>query len=135
MPNRSGFWLAALFLLPSAAFALGIESVVLRADANGEPGEEVEVFIPSDQTQHFEIKLDETKVGTADFLVEFWAVDTSAGQNIKITEWSGNSLLANTLSASVKLPRDWPVGLYRLDVKHDGKAIGSHEYEILEPEE
>jgi hypothetical protein len=131
--NRSSLVLALLSFFPAAAFALGIESVTLRADDGGEPGEEVEVFIATDHKQHFDIKLDEAKVGNNSFLVEFWAVDISAGQNIKVTEWSGSGLLANTLKASVNLPRDWPVGQYRLDVKHEGKIIGSHEYEILEP--
>jgi hypothetical protein len=133
--NRSSLLLALWSFFPAAAFALGIESVTLRADDGGEPGEEVEVFIATDHKQHFDIRLDEAKVGNNSFVVEFWAVEISAGQNIKVTEWSGSGLLANTLNASVNLPRDWPVGQYRLDVKHEGKTIGSYEYEILEPAE
>lgn len=128
--------LAALIaLLPSAAFAVGIESVTLRADADGEPGEVVEVFIPTDERLHFEIKLDEISVGKTNFVVEFWAADTTAGKDIKITEFTGDALVANVINANISLPREWPVGLYRLDVILDGKAIGSYEFDVAEPEE
>jgi hypothetical protein len=128
--------LAALIaLLPSAAFAVGIESVTLRADADGEPGEVVEVFIPTDERLHFEIKLDEISVGKTSFVVEFWAADTTAGKDIKITEFTGDALVANVINANISLPREWPVGLYRLDVILDGEAIGSYEFDVAEPEE
>ena len=124
-----------LLLFPIAAFATGIESVTLLADAEGEPGEAIEVFIPSDMVQHFEITLDGTEFGNKEFVVEFWAVETSAGENIKISEFKSEALVANTITAKVSLPREWPVGLYRLDVKMDGEVIGSHEYDVAEPEE
>lgn len=125
---------AVLAMVPGVVFALGIESVTMHIDDNGEKGEEVEAFVTTDLKQHFAITLDETKVGNNNFAIEFWAVDTSAGQNIKVTEWTGSSLMANTLNSSVSLPREWPVGQYRLDVKHSGKTIGSFEYEIVEAE-
>ncbi len=127
--------LMGLLLFPIAAFATGIESVTLLADAEGEPGEAIEVFIPSDKVQHFEINLDGTEFGNKEFVVEFWAVETSAGENIKISEFKSEALVANTITAKVSLPREWPVGLYRLDVKMDGEVIGSHEYDVVEPEE
>jgi hypothetical protein len=49
-------------------------------------------------------------------------------------DFTSDSLLANTINAKVSLPREWPVGLYRLDVMLDGKKIGSFEYDVLEPE-
>ncbi|MBK8284640.1 MAG: hypothetical protein IPK97_06960 [Ahniella sp.] len=127
--------LMGLLLFPMAAFATGIESVTLMADAEGEPGEAIEVFIPSDQVQHFEINLDGTEFGNSEFVVEFWAVETSAGENIKVTEFKSEALVANTITAKISLPQEWPVGLYRLDVKMNGKKIGSYEYDVAEPEE
>ena len=126
--------LGFLGMLPALAMALGIESVTLRADDGGEPGEEVEVFHPTDKKLHFDIALDEAKVGNHTFVVEFWAVDTSAGGDIRLGDFKSESLLSNTIKASIALPRDWPTGLYRLDVSMDGELIGSHEYEIVEPE-
>lgn len=132
--QRLPLFAALLALFPAAAMAVGIESVTLRADADGQPGEVVEVFIPTDQKQHFDIKLDELTVGNHDFKVEFWSVDTTAGQNIRITDFTSNALVANTINANISLPRAWPVGQYRLDVTMDGKPVGSYEYEVAEPE-
>lgn len=134
MRTRALLFLGLLGMLPAVALALGIESVTLRADDAGEPGETVEVFLPTDKKLHFDIALDETEVGDHDFVVEFWAVDTSAGKDIKVSEFKANSLATNNINASISLPRDWPTGLYRLDVKMDGKQIGTHEYEVAEPE-
>ena len=134
MRNRCWLLFALPGMLPAVALALGIESVTLRADDAGEPGEAVEVFLPTDKKLHFDIALDETELGNHDFVVEFWASDTSAGKDIKVSEFKANSLVTNTINASIELPRDWPTGLYRLDVKMDGKKIGSHEYEVAVPE-
>lgn len=132
---KLSLFVSLIALVPSAAFAIGIESVTLRVDDNGEPGEVVEVFLPTDGRQHFDIKLDEVSVGQTNYVVEFWSVDTTAGQNIKITEFTGDALVANVINANISLPREWPVGLYRLDIILDGKAIGSYEYDVVEPEE
>ena len=121
-------------MLPACAMATGIESVTLMADNEGKPGETVELFVPSDLQQHFSIKLDELKTGNHQFVVEFWSADTTAGKNIKITDDVSSGLLANTITARVSLPREWPVGVYRMDVKMDGKSIGTYEYEVAEPE-
>lgn len=126
--------LGLLGMFPALALALGIESVTLRADDAGEPGETVEVFLPTDKKLHFDIKLDETEVGNHSFVVEFWAVDTSAGKDIRLTDFKSDSLLSNTIKASISLPKDWPTGLYRFDVKMDGELIGSHEYDVVAPE-
>lgn len=134
MRTRGMLFLGLLGMFPAVALALGIESVTLRADEAGEPGETVEVFLPTDKKLHFDIALDETELGNHDFVVEFWAADTSAGKDIKVSEFKANSLVTNTINASIELPRDWPTGLYRLDVKVDGEKIGSHEYEVAVPE-
>jgi len=115
------------------ACALSIESVTFMTDDGGEPGEEVEAFLATDQTQHFQIDLDETKAGKHSFVVEFWAVEVVGASNVKVTEFKSDALIANTINASVSLPRDWPVGEYRLDVKMDGKTIDSFEYVVGEP--
>ncbi len=134
MRTRGLLFPGLLGMFPALALALGIESVTLRADDAGEPGEAVEVFLPTDKKLHFDIALDETELGNHEFLVEYWAVDTSAGKNIRVGDFKASALVANTINASLTLPRDWPTGLYRLDVKMDGELIGSHEYDVAEPE-
>lgn len=123
-----------LGMFPALALALGIESVTMRADDAGEPGETVEVFHSTDKKLHFDIALDETEVGNHAFVVEFWAVDTSAGKNIRLTDFKSDSLVSNTIKASISLPKDWPTGLYRFDVRMDGELVGSHEYEVAKAE-
>lgn len=116
-----------------SASALGIESVTFMVDDNGSPGEEVEAFVATDRVQYFEIKLDEVKAGKHDFLVEFWAVETDAASNVKVTEFKVGGLLVNTINANISLPRDWPIGSYRFDVKMDGKLVESYDYVVGEP--
>lgn len=121
---------ACLALFAAPAFAVGIESVELLRDDGGEPGDAVEHFTPGDRVQHFGIQLDELKVGNHNFTIEFHALETMSGDSGKITSVDAGGLIANTISAQVSLPRDWPTGWYRLDVKMDGKPIGSHRYVI-----
>ena len=122
----------ALLLAGFAApcFAVGIESVELMVDDGGEPGDVVESFAPGDRVQHFKVHLDEMKVGQHEWLVEFWADETDAGNGIKVTDFKTDGLLANTIDAKIELPRDWPIGSYRLDVSMDGEKIGSHGYTV-----
>lgn len=123
----------ALMLWALEASATAIESVSLYRDAAGEPGAELALFAPGDRTQHFKIRLDELNVGNHDYTVEFWAVDTFEGGEEKITEFKTNGLIANEISAHVTLPRDWPTGWFRVDVRMDGQTIGSHRYIVSEP--
>ena len=124
---------AAWLALMGTAHATSIEHVTLLADDGGNPGAEVAMFAPEDRLQHFSIKLDEMKVGQHSFVVEFWADETVLSANEKITEFETNGLLANTISAQIKLPNEWPTGWYRLDVKMDGKPVGSHRYVVSKP--
>lgn len=126
--------LSVLFLSWSlSASALGIESVTFLVDDDGSPGDEVEAFLATDRVQHFEIKLDEVKAGNHDYVVEFWAVETDAASDVKVTEFKVNGLLVNTINANISLPRDWPIGSYRFDLKMDGKLVDSYDYEVGEP--
>lgn len=127
--SRSFFLLA----FANAGYATSIESVTLMQDNGGEPGSAVATFAPSDRVQHFSIKLDGLQVGSHDFLIEFWADETVSGKNQKVTEVKTSALLANTVTANLSLPNDWPMGWYRVDVKMDGASIGSHRYVVSKP--
>lgn len=121
-----------LLALATPACALSIASVQLQLDDDGEPGDVVDAFNADDRVQHFNIELDETKIGQHEWVVEFWAQSTDAGDEIKVSDFHTDGLIANTIDAMVSLPRDWPVGTYRLDVKMDGTSIGTHEYHVNE---
>jgi len=124
-----------LLALAAPAGAISIESVELMLDDAGEPGEAVEVFDASDRVQHFKIHLDETKLGQHAWLVEFWAEATDAGNEIKVLDFKTEGLIANTIDAKISLPRDWPIGTYRLVVTMDGEPIGTYNYEVDGPGE
>jgi hypothetical protein len=130
MIKTRAVWAAVALFAAQAAWAIDIESVRLLVDNEGEPGEEVGAFLPGDHVQHFLIKLDGLEVGNHDFKVEFWAVDTTAGGNIKVADFAQNSLITNEITAQVSLPRDWPQGAYRLDVLMDGERVASHDYAV-----
>ena len=99
-------------------------------DGSGEPGDEVFVFKPSDRIQHFEVNLDSMlKNGTVIKWV-FTAVDTSAGQDIAITEVETTVLIGNNLSAQLEMDQDFPTGTYRADVYIDGTLLQSFEYQV-----
>ena len=124
---------ALAFSLSTVAHATSIESVSLHADDGGEAGEAVEMFTPTQRNQHFSVQLDELKLGNHSFLIEFWAEETVAAQNQKLTEFETSGLIANVITANVSLPTDWPMGRYRIDVKMDGKPLGSHRYIVSKP--
>ena len=126
--------LALLLLLASgASLAASVEGVELLRDEGGKPGGAVEMFAPTDHVQHFRVSLDELQLGDHRFVVEFWADETTSGKNQKITEFETSGLIANTITAQVSLPRDWPMGWYRLKVRMDDAEIGSHRYIVSRP--
>ena len=123
-------------LAPMSAFADDrIESVSLMRDDAGKPGATVPQFTPQDRKQHFAIKLRKLEVGKNRFQAGFVGVETASGNNVEIfkTGELGNSLIANTITAQLSLPRDWPLGRYAVEVLMNDKPIGSREY-IVSPE-
>jgi hypothetical protein len=99
-------------------------------DGSGEPGDEVSAFKPTDRIQHFEVNLDSMlKNGTVIKWV-FTAVDTSAGQDIAITEVETTVLIGNNLTAQLEMDQDFPTGSYRADVYIDGTLLQGFEYKV-----
>lgn len=123
--------LGLLLALPAAATS--IKQVRLLRDDAGEPGARVEMFAPGQHVQHFEIEIDGLKLGAHDFVIGFHADETTAGSNQKILDVETSTLVANRLSAQISLPRDWPSGWYRLEVRMDGQPIGTHRYIVSVP--
>jgi hypothetical protein len=113
---------------------LAIKSVkLMRDDGKGNPGEEVKSFHPSDRKQHFQVELSNMKMGAVEAKWIFTAVETTAGKDIKIGEFKGSGLVANVISGSVKLPRDWPTGSYKADLYLNDKLIKTIEYVVSRP--
>lgn len=103
---------------------------MFRDDGSGNRGEAVESFQPGDRKMHFLAKLDEFKVGKTKAKVVFTGVETSAGKNLAVTQVESTSMVANEVTASVTLPRDWPFGSYKADFYIDDKLVTSRPYVI-----
>jgi len=112
---------------------LSVISVALkRDDGEGNPGEKVKEFHPSDHKLHFEAEVDGFFVGEARVKWVFTAVETTAGKNRQVqeVEFDVTDFRGNTLTSHVELPRDWPTGLYKVDIHINDKLIKTFEYTI-----
>jgi len=99
--------------------AVAIDSVEFLRDNGGQPGEPITTLSPSDQKFHILAKLNHIERNLKVRLV--WnAVDTTAGKNIEIAAADFEGLAANQVTGEFSLPRDWPVGAYRLDIFLNG---------------
>src|SRR5579862_7482183 len=104
---------------------LKIDSVTLaRDDGNGNAGETVTSFSPSDRTLHAVAKLNQIVSGVK---VTFtWvAVDAGGETNQPIESVDDTPAAANVDESKLTLPHDWPTGKYRLDVYLDGTLAQS----------
>ncbi len=107
-----------------------VESItIMRDDGNGKAGETVEAIKSTDHLFHASIKLDvgiDKKIAT-----ELIAVDTPDGKNVSVLtkdfELGG---MENTITVDYSLPRDWPVGTYKVNVSSGGKLLQSKEFKV-----
>ena len=118
---------------PGLSEAVAIESFkIFRDNGSGEPGEEVDSFLPTDHVQHFEAETAEMLSSGSVVKWVFTAVDTTAGADLPITEVETTVLVANTLNAQLSLEEDFPVGTYSADIYVDNVLIDSFQYTVEE---
>jgi hypothetical protein len=96
---------------------------LMRDDGNGEPGDVVQSFTPADRKMHFEVKTTGLLSPGSKVKWVFAAVDTTEGKNLQITTVETDVLVANNLTATLTLDRDWPVGTYKADVTINGEPL------------
>lgn len=102
-----------------------VESVTLL----GADGAEVKQFKPADNPQKFAVKMSETGAGRVKAV--FTAVDADGQKNVKLLEKELELTAAmNTASYSLKLPGDFPVGTYKIDVFVNDKLAKTVEYKV-----
>lgn len=93
-----------------------VNRIYMAKDDDGKPGEETLSFAASDRTVHCVIELNKAKKGTKVRFV--WkAVDVAGSRNeeIKTIDYTTNSF-ENKVRGHLTLPRDWPIGKYRVEV-------------------
>ncbi len=87
---------------------------------------------PGDHYLEFHTSTSGAKTAGAAVKFTLWALD-SAGKpatQVLTTETKDWPLENTTLIHSAELPKDWPVGKYRIDYEVDGKLAGSEPFEI-----
>lgn len=92
-------------------------------------GTEVKQFKPTDNPQKFAVKMSE--MGAARVKAVFTAVDADGQKNVKLLDKELELTDAmNTASYSLKLPGDFPVGTYKIDVHVNDKLAKTVEYKV-----
>ena len=110
-----------------AATAIGI----VVTDTAGKPAI-VATPKPSNRQLNFVIDTSGSNTAGASVSWTLTALETSNGNNVLVGENTvANWPLENTrLPFDVELPRDWPTGKYRIEVKIDGQLLNALQFEI-----
>jgi hypothetical protein len=96
------------------------EMHMAKDDGNGAPGDETTSFAASDRTVHCVATLKESKSGTA-MKFSWWIVDAEGSKNQKIKDIDYKTrALENIVHGHLTLPRDWPVGKYKVQIYVNG---------------
>jgi hypothetical protein len=106
-----------------------VESVTLKRDENGEPGEEVTSFKPTDHVMHFVIQFGSIQLNTK-MSAELIAVDAGGSKNASVIKKDMDALAANTFTFTASLDKDWPTGQYKLDVYLADKLVKSQPFSV-----
>jgi hypothetical protein len=107
----------------------GVESITLKRDDSGEPGEEVTSFKPEDHVMHFVIQFGSIQLNTK-MSAELIAVDAGGNKNSSVIKKDMDALAANIFTFTASLDRDWPAGKYKLDVYLADKLVKSQPFSV-----
>lgn len=122
-----------LFTLVSACGPSGpveVESITFHRDnGDGEQGEQVQNFEPSDETLYAEVKLNQI-VNNTNIRLDWVAVDAGGEQNFVIDSTEFDALAVNVVNGSLAFDGDVPEGEYRLDVYINDELKDSAEFEV-----
>ena len=101
-----------------------------KDNGRGAPGDETSSFSASDRTLHCVVKLNEAKRGTQ-MRFSWWIVDAdgSKNQKIKDMDYSTRSL-EYVIHGHLTVPRDWPVGKYKVQVYVNGDLDRTVNYTV-----
>ncbi|HVS82755.1 MAG TPA: hypothetical protein VHE60_13575 [Pyrinomonadaceae bacterium] len=97
-----------------------VETANVAKDDNGDAGESTTTFAPSDRTVHCVVTLNKAK-GNTKVKVVWVAVDTEGAKNEELDslEYS-TKLYGERVDGHLTWPRDWPRGMYRVEVYING---------------
>lgn len=116
----------------SSTSGVSVNSIDLAVDENGEAGDTVSSFSPSDRTMYFLIELGNSQPGVK-VTIDLTAVDLPAGgQEGKLgsVDVLTTSVREDKVTAHFTNRQDWVAGTYRVDVSIDGKQVKSRTFEV-----
>jgi hypothetical protein len=105
---------------PGATSTGVLENLHMAKDNGGDPGDETNTFSPGDRTIHCVAKLAEAKAGTT-MKFSWFIVDAGGSKNEKVKDIDYTTAAReNIVYGHLTLPKDWPVGKYKVDVFVNG---------------
>ena len=114
----------------SATSTGALEDLHMAKDKGGDPGDETNAFSPGDRTIHCVAKLAEAKTGT-NMKFSWFIVDAGGSKNEKIKDIDYTTgALENIVHGHLTLPKDWPVGKYKVDVFVNGNLEKTAQYSV-----
>ncbi len=116
---------------PAATSSGALQNLHMAKDNNGEPGDEANAFSPGDRTIHCVAKLAEAKSGTT-MKFSWFIVDAGGSKNEKIKDIDYTTgALENIVHGHLTLPKDWPIGKYKVDVFVNGNLEKTARFSVL----
>ncbi|MGH9929366.1 MAG: hypothetical protein ACREA9_09065 [Pyrinomonadaceae bacterium] len=92
-----------------------------KDDGHGKPGAETDVFEPDDRTIHCVTTLKTAEAGTQ-MKFSWWIVDAGGSKDEKIKDIDYTTgALENVIHGHLTLPKDWPVGKYKVRIYVNGE--------------
>ena len=107
---------------PDLGSGQAIEEIhMAKDDGNGKPGAETDSFEPGDRTIHCVTTLKTAKSGTQ-MKFSWWIVDAGGSKDEKIKDIDYTTgALENVIHGHLSLPKDWPVGKYKVRIYVNGE--------------
>ena len=97
---------------------------------NGKPGEAVISFLPSDRTIFCVIELNAIRAGTkVRFVWKTVEIEGSRNEEIKTIDYVTTGV-DQVVQGNLTLPRDWPVGTYKVDIYINGVFTRTINYRV-----
>jgi hypothetical protein len=114
----------------SASSTGALEDLHMAKDKAGDPGDETNSFSPGDRTIHCVAKLNEAKAGT-NMKFSWFIVDAGGSKDEKIKDIDYTTgALENIVHGHLTLPKDWPIGKYKVDVFVNGNLEKTARYSV-----
>jgi len=107
-----------------------IHTVSMAKNNNGRPGDPTLSFMPSDRTIFCVITFNMAKAGTkVRFVWKTVEIEGSRNEEIKTVDYVTKPL-EERVQGNLTLPRDWPVGTYKVDIYINGTFAKTVNYRV-----